>query len=161
MLKEIRKIYEYHDWANHKILDAASGLAVSDAEFDLGGSFSTFIKTLRHMVIVEFLFIDRWKQQPPREKLKWETIDQIRAVWCSIETERNEFLAGLGDRDLAGHIHYADTRGREVTLELWQAIFQCINHSTHHRGQLIEKMRKLGKIPPVTDFVLFSCGIEK
>ena len=161
MLKEIRKIYEYHDWANHKILEAASGLTAPDSEFDLGGSFSTFMKTLQHIVMVEFLFIDRWKQQPPRQKPKCETIDQIRAVWHSIETERNEFLAGLSERDLSRQIHYTDTRGREIALELWRAIFQCINHSTHHRGQLIEKLRKLGKIPPVTDFVLFSFGMEK
>jgi uncharacterized damage-inducible protein DinB len=161
MLEEIRKIYEYHDWANKKILDAANALTSAEREIDLGGSFSTFMKTLSHIVMVEFLFIGRWKQQPPREQPEWETLDQISSVWQSIETERNEFLAGLSERSLSGQIHYADTRGREVSLELWQAIFQCINHSTLHRGQLIDKLRKLGKIPPLTDFVLFSCGREK
>lgn len=159
MIKEIRKIYEYHDWANHKILDAASMLTVSEQEFDLGGSFSTFMKTLRHILLVEFLFISRWQELPLRKEPEWETIDQIRAVWQSIETERNEFLTSLNESSLSKPIHYADTRGREVTLELWQAIFQCVNHSTLHRGQLIEKLRKLGKIPPTTDFVMFCCGI--
>lgn len=160
MLKEIRKIYEYHDWANHKILEAASALTTSEQESDLGGSFPTFMKTLRHILMVEFLFISRWKEQPPRKEPEWETIDQIRAVWQSIENERNEFLASLSERSLSGAIHYVDTRGREVTLELWHAIFQGINHCTLHRGQLIEKLRKLGKIPPTTDFVLFCRGIE-
>jgi uncharacterized damage-inducible protein DinB len=160
LLEEIRKIHEYHDWATRKILEAAGTLTVSEQESDLGGSFSTFIKTLQHILVVEFLFIDRWKQQPPREKLKWETVDQIRTVWQSVENERNEFFAGLSEGDLSREIRYVDTRGRIIALELWHAIFQCVNHSTHHRGQLIEKLRKLGKIPPVTDFVLFCSGIQ-
>jgi uncharacterized damage-inducible protein DinB len=52
--------------------------------------------------------------------------------------------------------------GVQLTVkELWQAIFQCVNHSTFHRGQLIEKLRKLGKTPPATDYVLFCRGIDK
>lgn len=161
LLKEIRRIYEYHDWANHKILEAASGLTAPEHGHDLGGSFSTFMKTLRHILLVELLFISRWKEQQPRKEPEWKTIDEIRAVWMAMETERNEFLASLSESSLSRPIHYADTRGREVTLELWQAIFQCVNHSTLHRGQLIEKLRKLGKIPPVTDFALFCRGTEK
>lgn len=160
MLKEIKKIYEYHDWANHKILEAASGLTPAEQGTDLGGSFSTFMKTLSHILLVEFLFINRWKEQQPRIKPERETIDQIRAAWQSIEIERNEFLASLSEGNLSRQIHYNDTRGRKITLELWQAIFQCVNHSTLHRGQLIEKLRKLGKIPPTTDFVLFCRSIK-
>jgi uncharacterized damage-inducible protein DinB len=82
-------------------------------------------------------------------------IDQIRDCWLSLEGERNRFLSDLKETMLSGSIHYSDTRGRNITLELWQAIFQCVNHTTFHRGQLMEKLRKLGKVPPATDFVLF------
>ncbi len=66
MLPEIRRIYEYHDWANHQVLDAASGLTDSELEAEIGGSFPTFIDTLRHILMVEFLFILRWQELPPR-----------------------------------------------------------------------------------------------
>jgi uncharacterized damage-inducible protein DinB len=161
LLEEIGKVYEYHDWANHQVLDAAETLTLSDQEADLGGSFPTFMKTLKHNLLVEALFIRRWQEQLPQTMPKSEMIGQMRAVWRSIETERNAFMAGLKEKDLSKTICYFDTRGRDVTLELWQAIFQCVNHSTHHRGQLIEKLRKLGKVPPVTDFVLFCRGIDK
>jgi uncharacterized damage-inducible protein DinB len=161
LLPEIRRIYEYHDWANHHALDAGSRLTDSELEAEIGGSFSTFINTLRHILMVEFLFILRWQELPPRQEPEWRTIHQIRASWLSIETERNQFLSDLKEAKLSELIHYADTRGRAVTLELWQAIFQCVNHSTFHRGQLMEKLRRLGKIPPTTDFVLYTRGIEK
>jgi uncharacterized damage-inducible protein DinB len=160
VLNEIRRIYEYHDWANHQVLDAAGGLTAYEERVDLAGSFSTFIQTLRHILLVEFLFISRWQDLPPR-KPEWETTGQIRAAWLSLEIERNQFLTELNESRLAQPIHYVDTRGRSVTLELWQAIFQCVNHSTFHRGQAIEKLRKLGKIPPATDYVLFCRGIGK
>jgi uncharacterized damage-inducible protein DinB len=161
LLEEIRKIYEYHDWANHQVLDAARTLTPSEQEADLGGSFPTFMKTLKHNLLVESLFIRRWQEQLPQAMPESETFDQILTAWQSIETERNAFLSKLKATDLTGMIRYLDTRGRDVTLELWQAIFQCVNHSTHHRGQLIEKLRKLGKIPPATDFVLFCRGLDK
>jgi uncharacterized damage-inducible protein DinB len=161
LLQTIRRIYAYHDWANHNVLGTANELTISEQEAELGGSFSTYMETLRHILMVEFLFIRRWQELPPRQEPEWRTIDQMRDSWLSIETERNQFLSDLKETMLSKMIHYADTRGRAVTLELWQAIFQCVNHSTFHRGQLMEKLRKLGKIPPTTDFVLFCRGIDK
>jgi uncharacterized damage-inducible protein DinB len=155
LIEEIRRICEYHDWANHQVLDSAGMLSVSEQNVNTGGSFSTFIETLRHILLVEFLFVYRWQELPPRQEPVWDTIDQIRSVWHSVEIERNVFLSGLKETSLNKPIHYTDTRGRAVTLDLWQAIFQCINHSTFHRGQLTEKLRNLGRIPPSTDFVLY------
>ena len=66
MLKEIGRIYEYHDWANHQVLDAAEALIPSELDADLGGSFSTLMKTLKHNLLVEALFIRRWQEQPPQ-----------------------------------------------------------------------------------------------
>lgn len=95
LLPEIRKIYEYHDWANHQILDAARRLNISEQEAELGGSFKNFIGTLKHILLVEFLFISRWQELPLRQVLEWRTIDQIRDTWLSLETERNKFLSDL------------------------------------------------------------------
>ena len=161
LLPEIRRIYEYHDWANHNVLDAAGKLTISEQKLELGGSFSTFMETLRHILMVEFLFIGRWQELPPRQEPEWRTMNQIRDSWLSIESERNQFLSDLKETMLSKMIQYADTRGRAVTLELWQAIFQCVNHSTFHRGQLMEKLRRLGKTPPTTDYVLYARGIDK
>jgi len=161
LLSEIRKIYDYHDWANHQVVEAAAKLTFSEQESELGGSFTSLIETLRHILLVEFLFIRRWQDLPVHQIPEWRTLDQIRDSWLSLEAERNKFFSALENNRLSEEIHYADTRGRAVTLKLWQAIFQCVNHATFHRGQLIEKLRKLGKIPPTTDFVLFCRGIDK
>jgi hypothetical protein len=32
LLAEIRKIYDYHDWANHQVLEAATKLTISEQE---------------------------------------------------------------------------------------------------------------------------------
>lgn len=155
MLSEIRKIYQYHDWANHQVLDAASLLTISEQQAELGGSFLSFMETLRHILRVEFLFINRWQELSSGQLPEWSTIDQIRNSWLSLEGKRNKFLSDLTETMLSGSIHYSDTRGRDIALELWQAIFQCVNHTTFHRGQLMEKLRKLGKVPPSTDYVLY------
>jgi uncharacterized damage-inducible protein DinB len=155
LLAEIVKIFEYHDWSNRQVLEAATQLSISEQESELGGSFASFIETLRHILLVEFLFIHRWQELEVHRIPEWATLDQMKESWLSLEVERNKFLAVLDDGRLSAEIHYADTRGRAVTISLWQALFQCVNHATFHRGQLVEKLRKLDKLPPATDFVLF------
>ena len=161
MLKRIAAIFKYHDWANHQILEATRSLSPEELERDLGGSFPTCLKTLRHIVFVETLFFDRWRGTAAGSQAKIETVEQIEAAWASLEKERKTYLSTLTIDQLDGEIRYADTRGRAVCVQLWQAVFQCVNHSTFHRGQLAEKLRKLGKTPPATDYILYCRGLEK
>lgn len=93
LLAEIRRIYDYHDWANHQVLEAAAKLTFSEQELALGGSFTSVIETLRHILLVEFLFIYRWQDLPVHQIPEWRTLDQIRESWLSLETERNKYFS--------------------------------------------------------------------
>jgi uncharacterized damage-inducible protein DinB len=133
---------------------------ISSPEFetDLGGSFPTIKETLMHILWVELLFLRRWQgsstvdlSQPP----DLHGVEAIKAAWEKLEKERTHYLRELNEGKLDETIQFLNTRGQSISIELWQAIFQCANHSTFHRGQIVTKFRQLGKVPPLTDFVLF------
>lgn len=153
--KQIGAILDYHDWANNRIRKETRLLSPEEMEQELGGSFSTYKKTLQHIIVVEMLFFDRWQGAAAGVPVHIETVAQIEAAWTNLEKERRIFLSKLGTDQLDRELRYVDTRGRDVCVSLWQAIFQCVNHSTFHRGQLIEKLRKLSRTPPATDYILY------
>ena len=161
--EEFRSIYAYHDWATDQILSAVEGLSQDELVKDLGGSFPTLLGTLGHIARVELLFVRRWRELPAPQvgETPLDSLERIAAAFRQTRTERCEFLRQLQEDALDRTISYVDTRGRSVTLKLWQAVFQGINHSTFHRGQVVEKLRRLGRTPPATDFVLFCRGTEK
>jgi uncharacterized damage-inducible protein DinB len=161
MLDMIRQEYEYHDWANHQILDVARGLDQAQLQANLGGSFNSLMKTLSHILLVEMLFVKRLQKLPVDEVRAFETIEEIANAWRQVETERSLILEQMEEDDLRETIHYVDTRGRSVSLVLWQLLFQCVNHSTFHRGQVVEKLRQIETTPPTTDYVLYCRGLEK
>ena len=155
MIQRIAAVFEYHDWANRRFVAEARALPAGELERELGGSFGTYLKTLRHILFVERLFLGRWQGAAAPIEVKLDTVEEIGAAWEKLETERRAFLSTLGVDRLDGEIRYADTRGRDVCVLLWQAVFQYVNHATFHRGQLAEKLRKLGRTPPATDYILF------
>jgi uncharacterized damage-inducible protein DinB len=155
MNQRIETVFEYHDWANRQFVAAARSLPDAELERELGGSFKTYLKTLRHILFVELLFLGRWQGTEGGTGVRLDTVEEIAAAWERLEEERRVFLYTLGADRLDEEIRYADTRGRAVCVPLWQAVFQCVNHATFHRGQLAEKLRKLGRTPPATDYILF------
>lgn len=158
MLDMFQALYRYNWWATQQILEGAN--AVSSLEFsrDLGGSFPSIQALLCHILWVELMFFNRWRGESTWELSAppaLETVEAIQTVWQQLDAERREYFARLTDAELHAPLEYQDSRGRNISILLWQAIFQCANHSTFHRGQIVSKFRQLGKTPPTTDFVLF------
>ncbi len=46
------------------------------------------------------------------------------------------FVERLPEEDLSRRVRYTATDGRELEKTLWHAIFQVLNHGTHHRGEI-------------------------
>jgi uncharacterized damage-inducible protein DinB len=164
MKTKILWMYKYNHWANTNILDALRNISPSELGMDLGGSFPTIRGTLLHILWVELMFLRRWRglsTQDLSHSPELDSIQDIRNAWEGLEEERNAYLQELQESALDKPLNYSDSRGRPVSIALWQAIFQCINHSTFHRGQIVAKLRQLGKVPPVTDFMLFCREMRK
>ena len=158
MLEKLKFLIDYCWWATQKILESLEQLTTEEMEKDLGGSFHSIKETIIHIMWVELLFTRRW-QSIPTEDIKSpfiiDNIATIKSKWLDIQRERAMFLEELDENQLNKQIEYLNTKGQNVKIELWKTIFQSINHSTLHRGQIIGKIRQIGKIPPATDFILF------
>lgn len=146
----------YSDEMNRRLFDAAGTLdaAKLDQPFDMG--MGTLRKTVAHLYVGEKIWLERWKGNrdtpwPPYETTQppAEILNACEAVW----RDRDGFIAGLKDATLETRQVYRDSKGSLFQATLHEMILQGINHSTHHRAQAVNMIRRLGGPVVEVDFM--------
>ncbi len=158
MIEEIRELLEYTAWANSRVLDAVAQVDAAAFEKDLGNSFPSLRATLVHVLSADWVWLARWQGSSPTGiPSAWElsSFQAVRAKWEEIQRERADFVAGLGDADLARALAYRNTRGEPFVNTMGEMLRHVVNHATYHRGQVITLLRQLGAEVVDTDLIVF------
>lgn len=158
MIQEIRELYAYNRWANHRVLDAVAALDPASFTRDLGSSFPSVQATLAHILGAEWIWLSRWRGTSPTGiPASWDlsTLDALRARWVHVEREQAAYVAGLTDADLDRAIDYRDLKGNPFTNTLGQMLRHVVNHSTYHRGQVATMLRQLGAEAVSVDLIRY------
>ena len=71
-------------------------------------------------------------------------------TWAALEKEQDAYVQGLTEEMLR-----APRAVDNDSYVLEELIQHCMNHSTHHRGQVVLMLRQLGRTPPGTGFRRF------
>ena len=162
-LEVLLTLYRYNGWANKRLLEAANGLSPAECTRNLGGSLPSVHGTLLHILWVELMFLRRWRGRSTADLSAPPQLDSVATIssaWEDLEHERTAYLSQLADADVTRTVSYVDSRGRSISLALWQTLLHLANHSTYHRGQVASQLRQSGHAPPATDFIVF-CGEQR
>ncbi|MDT7541392.1 MAG: hypothetical protein QOE33_1296 [Acidobacteriota bacterium] len=158
-VREIKQLFDYNEWANAQVLDAAARLSEEEFTRNLGNSFSSVRDTLAHVLFAEWVWLRRWMGESPRGwkgQSPFADVASLRAEFSVIEGQRAELLAGLADDALARVVAYTNTKGEEWRYTLGSMMRHVVNHSTYHRGQVTTMLRQLGAHAPSTDLLLYE-----
>jgi len=158
MLIPIKALYEYNEWANRRILDAASELTSIQYTKNLGSSYISIEETLIHIMSAEAIWFMRCKGFSPKTMFQpadFPDISSLKSRWAEVTSEQSVFIANLHEESLNNKITYANFTGESFTYTLWQILHHVINHSSYHRGQIITMLRQLGVGAVATDFLLY------
>jgi uncharacterized damage-inducible protein DinB len=72
----------------------------------------------------------------------------LAALRCFWPAERDRMLAyvnSLSDADLEQLVDYGTAQGRQLQYsKVWQILRHVVNHSTHHRSELIRYLEDYG-----------------
>jgi uncharacterized damage-inducible protein DinB len=157
-IDELRLLYEYNSWANHRILKAAEAVTQEQFLKDLGNSFPSVRDTLVHILGAEEVWFTRWQGSSPkalRDPAPLATVAAVRECWGGVEQRLRAFVEGLTQDDLSHMRTYTNLAGKTLTLPLWQQLQHLANHSSYHRGQVTTMLRQLGAKPIATDLIVF------
>ena len=161
--QDILTLYQYNQWANAKILNAAANITqeqyLEEASFPHGGLRGTLVHTL----FAEWIWRKRWEGTSPTVRLKPEefpNFESLRARWTEEERLLMTFVDGLTDARLDSHFDYTSTVGTPYKRILWHAMAHLVNHGTQHRSEAAAMLTNFGHSPGDVDMIYFLSEMQ-
>lgn len=162
-MKDLLKQYAvYNIWASQQILNVILNLSEEQQFAELPSSFSSLYKTIFHMWDAESIWWQRMKMQErinrPSENEKASMKDVAEGL-LQQSKQWAEWVSKASGLSIEHVFHYQDTKRVQYKQPIYEMLLHVFNHSTYHRGQLINQLRQLGieKLPS-TDFVTWTRG---
>ncbi len=156
--EEIRVLYDYNSWADHRSVDACAALTADQFVKNLGSSFGSVRDTLAHIMHCEWIWLERFEGRSPSAFPAadlYGNLDSLRARWAQIERNLLAFVAGLKQADIDRIFEYKTMNYGVYKNPMGQSLQHLVNHGTYHRGQIATMLRQLGVKPAATDLIHF------
>lgn len=157
-VEDIRALYAYNRWANHRVFQTLRSLNNDDFVRDLGTSHSSIRGTLVHIVWAEWLWLQRWRGESPKRRFspeEFSTAAEVETSWHTVEEEQQKYLDSLTNDDLQTRVSYENLAGERWEYTRAAMMQHVVNHSSYHRGQIATLLRQVGKAAQPTDFLVF------
>lgn len=162
-ITDIRKLFDYTEWANGLAYDAATKLSQENLRHDFQISHGSIFGTLLHMAGAEWIWLERWHGRAPAGKEAWSlwTADScadlatLNQRWQEVVDRRATFLSETSEDQLAAELPFKLLSGDRSSMPLIDQMQHVVNHATLHRGQVVGMLRQLGIAPPSTDLLFY------
>lgn len=162
-LSDIRRLFDYTEWANDLAMDAADQLPDEDLYRDVGVSHQSIFGTLLHTAGAEWIWLERWHGHSPAKAEAWSRwtpevcpdLATLNDRWSDVVDRRAQLLTNIDEDRLAAELPFTLLSGDPSSLPLIDQMQHVVNHSTMHRGQIVGMIRQLGIEPPATDLIFF------
>ena len=162
-LADIRSLFEYTEWANELVLEAAAKLSDAQLREDRRISHGSIYGTLLHMAGAEWIWLERWHGRSPQGVDAWslwraESCADLLVLnerWRDVVDRRARFISDLDEARLMSDLPFALLNGDASSLPLVGQMQHVVNHATLHRGQVVGMIRQLGIAPPSTDLLFY------
>lgn len=141
-------LMQHMRWADTLVADALERDSIDDAK--MLGLFA-------HIASVEHLWYARIQTQAPRLAV-WPSLSVADARSLAAEhADLLEQLVRSSDAEaLARRVHYRNSAGRAYHSPVADIVTHVAMHGSHHRGQILQRLRAAGHEPPYVDFIQFT-----
>ena len=160
-MKELLKQYAaYNIWASQRILEVILALSEEKQLAEIPSSFNSLRKTILHMWDAESIWWQRMKMHEriivPSENFNGSIQDVTNGLMQQSK-QWEEWVVNASDLSIEHVFQYYNNKKEHFKMPVYQMLHHVFNHSTYHRGQLVNMLRQVGveKIPQ-TDFVVWS-----
>jgi len=162
-LADIKQLFEYTEWANGRVLDAADGLSDDDMRRDFGVSHRSIFETLLHTAGADWIWLERWNGRSPGKDEAWSLwttgscpdLAVLRERWSKVVEARRHYVSATDESALDSDLSFKLLSGDASSMKLADQMHHVANHATMHRGQIVGMIRQLGMEPPSTDLIFY------
>lgn len=151
----LRRLGAHMEWGDAKVWSAV--LAVDEARDD-----QRLRDKLRHLHETQQQYLSLWTGQPPRSLEEGASLAAVFAWAQTFYPAAQGFLDASDAAAMAGTAsgvfgermrQYLGAPQGAVTLG--DTVLQVVTHTTHHRGQVMTRLREIGGEPPLVDYVIW------
>ena len=156
--EEMRVLYDYNAWANHRSIEAASALSTEQFVKPMGSSFGSVRDTLAHIYGAEWIWLERFQGRSPSslpDTTQFNDLASLKERWNELEARLLGFVRGLTQADLDRVFEYKTLKFGVYRNPLRESMQHLVNHGSYHRGQVTTLLRQLGAQPIATDLMHF------
>ena len=162
-LQDIKRLFDYTEWANELAMAAAAALSDEHLHRDFAISHRSIFGTLTHTAGAEWIWLERWHGRSPTKAEAWPLwtpeacadIARLKERWSEVADRRAQLLSNIDEDQLAAELPFKLLSGDPSSMPLIDQMQHVVNHSTMHRGQVVGMIRQLGIEPPSTDLLFF------
>lgn len=150
-----KQLIEYMQWADSIICEILKTLSEDQLTkgFDNARSINFRLRHLaeEHIAWYHDVIGQSWKAavdkiQEYNASQYIEVISEYHQLWKSLQDS-------ISDDEI---IQIQEGNGLVVSIPFSEVIFNLINHTTYHRGQIVTLLRLLDKSTPITDFYWYK-----
>ena len=147
----LKKLFEYNDWANKRVLELLQKEKVDDEKI---------LTLMSHVLAAELLWLKRIVPSDQMYEIwKMYTLEELFNMQ---QISSNNWLAFIrSSHSFTNSIAYKNTKGQNYVSEVSSILIHVVNHATYHRGQIAMLLRQKGIVPVDTDFIIYERTITK
>jgi len=142
MMIDFEELFRYNHWANHRLLDQVAKCYTPPVA-----------RLFSHSVNAHHIWNHRILGT--MERLTVWSLHDLETVRTYEEANHSETLELLKSSNLENVVHYRNSKGEEFQSAIQDILFHVINHSTHHRGQILTLLRQQGETPVSLDYIFY------
>jgi uncharacterized damage-inducible protein DinB len=155
MTISITQLYDYHGWANHKLLTHLAEFPEAVLFEGVENSFPNVAETFGHIYTVDktWLLRIRGEHVEKIEPTLFGSLEDLRGSFLQLHNEFRSYLALQPNCEKA--VTYHNTSGKAFTNSIEEIVQHVVNHGTYHRGNIASILRQLGLVSVATDYVVY------
>lgn len=140
------QLFDYNFHCNKKLIELCDGKAdIPEKSVELFSHLLNAHHIWNSRILGERPMYEVWQKHPIN-------------VWGDMhyENQRSSFDITSEADDFDRRIDYENSKGRLFTNTLQDILFHIINHSTHHRGQIMMDLRQNNIEPLPLDYIFYK-----
>jgi uncharacterized damage-inducible protein DinB len=149
----------YSQWANEITYERVAALPDGEASKPRETTFGNIIRTLGHSYAVSSIFQAHLEQRAhgftTRNVSDAIPFDELRRMQREIDTWYVAWIDRLRPPALDEVIKFRFLDGSHGAMTRGEILLHVVNHSTFHRGFIIDMLRQVSNVAPVTDLPVF------
>lgn len=151
-----RQLFDYHVWANERLMQHVKGLPEEIFLNKVDSVFPTIAATFGHMIAVDELWYLRMKGNSLQQIVpkSFHTIEDVIKASTVLHNEIKDFLIKV--QNVEDIVVYQNTKGDPFNNTIIELVQHIVNHGTYHRGNISAMIRQMGYEGVSTDYIFYS-----